>query len=101
MPAVKSLRLRGNRSACNCKLAVLTIQIPSVHVVVYWIDDARIDAREQHGFIGRLLRPCADRCEAYTQPHPGQETKEAASGGDVGDGISARPPHAVARHCSI
>jgi len=83
MPGLESLRLRGDRSARNCELAISAIHIASVHVPVYWIDDGRVDTREQHGFVGRLLRLCAYRCEACAQAHPSQETKETAPDGGV------------------
>jgi hypothetical protein len=89
MPGLESLRLRGDGGACNCELAILAVQVASVHVVVDWIDDARVYTGEQHGVVSRLLRPCADRCEVDIDPHPSQETKEAAPG-NVSDSISAR-----------
>jgi len=47
-----------------------------------WIDDAWVDTGEQHGFVGRLLRPGADRCEAC-QTHASQETKDGAPARNV------------------
>jgi hypothetical protein len=70
MPGLESLRLRGDGGACNRELAILTVQVTGVHVFVDWIDDARVDTGKEHGFVGWLLRPYADRLEACIQPHP-------------------------------
>src|SRR5579864_226739 len=96
MPGLESLRLRGDGGACNCELAILAVQVASVHVVVDWIDDARVDTGEQHGFVGRLLRPGAGRCKTC-QPHASQETKDGAPARNVCDAISAGPPVVVAQ----
>lgn len=95
MPGLESLRLRGDGGACNRELAILTVQVAGVHVVVDWIDDTRVYAGEEHGFVGWLLRPCADRCEADIDPYPSQKTKDGAPARNVSDGIGARPPRAV------
>jgi hypothetical protein len=66
MPGLESLRLRGDGAIVNSLL--LTVQISGVHVFVHWIDDARLDTGKEHGFVGRLLRPYADRLKACFSP---------------------------------
>jgi hypothetical protein len=73
MPGRESLCLRADRSAGNCELTVLTVESAGVHVVMYWIDDTRVNARQQHSLVGRLfLRPGTERSENGTRAYPNE-----------------------------
>src|SRR5579864_7049795 len=88
MPGRESLGLRGDCRAGNCELAILTIESAGVHVIVHWIYDAWVDAREQHGLVGRpLLRPCTGASENERPPYPSQQTEKAAPCSCVGGRI--------------
>lgn len=65
MPCRKRLRLGSDGSACDCDQAKLTVQVSIIHVAVDWIDEAWVDTRQQHGFVGQLPCPGANGREAY------------------------------------